>query len=205
MSPVTVADREAEQLLRARIAERFPDDGIVGEEFGIQTGTTSYQWVFDPIDGTKSFIHGVPLYTTLVALLRDNEPVVGVIHAPAVGETVYAAKGGGCWQLRASDQSPLPAHVSKVAELSDTSVMTTSPSPWDTQRQSVAALPVARGAYPARASAWFNTVRIAVSSSAIRMVPPGMPFSLLNAAATADPAAAGARETPCAWEPTRIR
>jgi histidinol-phosphatase len=104
MSPVTVADREAEKLLRARIAERFSDDGIVGEEFGTQTGTTSYQWVFDPIDGTKSFIHGVPLYTTLVALLRDNEAVVGVIHAPAVAETVYAAKGGGCWQLRASDQ-----------------------------------------------------------------------------------------------------
>jgi histidinol phosphatase-like enzyme (inositol monophosphatase family) len=124
-SPVTIADREAEQLLRARIAARFPDDGIVGEEFGTQIGTTSYQWVFDPIDGTKSFIYGVPLYTTLVALLRDNEPVIGVIHAPAVAETVYAAKGGGCWQLRAPDQTPQPAHVTKVAKLSDSLLLTT--------------------------------------------------------------------------------
>jgi hypothetical protein len=63
-SPVTVADREAEELLRKRIAERFPDDGVVGEELGTTEGTSGYQWVLDPIDGTKSFIHGVPLYTT---------------------------------------------------------------------------------------------------------------------------------------------
>jgi histidinol phosphatase-like enzyme (inositol monophosphatase family) len=125
MSPVTIADTEAEKLLRSRIAERFPDDGIVGEEFGTQSGTNRYQWVFDPIDGTKSFIHGVLLYTTLVALLRDNEPVIGVIHAPAGSETVYAAKGGGCWQLRESNQSPQPARVSKVAQLKDSLLLTT--------------------------------------------------------------------------------
>jgi histidinol phosphatase-like enzyme (inositol monophosphatase family) len=125
MSPVTVADKEAEKLLRSRIADRFPHDGIVGEEFGTQSGTTNFQWVFDPIDGTKSFIHGVPLYTTLVALLRDNQPVVGVIHAPAVTETVYAAKGGGCWQLRDGSNSPHPAHVSSVSKLSDCLLLTT--------------------------------------------------------------------------------
>jgi histidinol phosphatase-like enzyme (inositol monophosphatase family) len=125
MSPVTIADREAETLLRARIADRFPKDGIVGEEFGTQIGTSPFQWVFDPIDGTKSFIHGVPLYTTLVAMLRDNEPLVGVIHAPAVAETVYAAKGGGCWQLRERNQSPQPARVSSVARLSDGLLLTT--------------------------------------------------------------------------------
>src|SRR5882757_2943982 len=89
-SPVTIADREAEQLLRREIAKAFPADSLLGEEFGEQDGTSGYRWILDPIDGTKSFIHGVPLYSTLVAVLRDGEPVAGVIHAPAVGETVYA-------------------------------------------------------------------------------------------------------------------
>lgn len=124
MSPVTIADREAETLLRARIAERFSNDGVVGEEFGTQIGTSPFQWVLDPIDGTKSFIHGVPLFTTLVALLRDNEPLVGVIHAPAVAETVYAAKGGGCWQLRDGNSTPQRAHVSKVGRLADGLLLT---------------------------------------------------------------------------------
>src|SRR3990170_2514772 len=73
-SPVTIADREAEQLLRERISKRFPDDGIVGEEFGVTEGASNYRWALDPIDGTKSFVHGAPLYTTLVAVLRDETP-----------------------------------------------------------------------------------------------------------------------------------
>src|SRR5882757_2957263 len=89
-SPVTVADRSAEELLRQRIGDRFPNDAIIGEELGEKAGQSGFQWILDPIDGTKSFIHGVPLYTTLIAVLRDGEPVAGVIHAPAVGETVYA-------------------------------------------------------------------------------------------------------------------
>jgi histidinol phosphatase-like enzyme (inositol monophosphatase family) len=125
MSPVTVADREAEQLLRARIARQFPADGIVGEEFGTETGSTGYRWVLDPIDGTKSFVHGIPLYTTLVALLHENEPLVGVIHAPAAAETVYAAKGRGCWRLPDRDQTPREARVSSVANLSDSLLLTT--------------------------------------------------------------------------------
>src|SRR3954467_10840415 len=94
-SPVTIADRSAEELLRKRIGERFGEDSIIGEELGEQAGGSAFQWVLDPIDGTKSFIHGVPLFTTLVAVLQNDEPVIGVIHAPAVGETVYAAKGSG--------------------------------------------------------------------------------------------------------------
>jgi histidinol phosphatase-like enzyme (inositol monophosphatase family) len=125
MSPVTIADREAEKLLRERIAEHFPDDGVIGEEMGTQGGTSGYQWALDPIDGTKSFIHGVPLYTTLVALLCDNEPRLGVIHAPAVDETVYAMKGGGCWHLRKRDESPRPARVSQVARLDQSLLLTT--------------------------------------------------------------------------------
>lgn len=94
-SPVTIADRETEQFLRASIGERFPDHAILGEEFG-EVGQGPWRWVLDPIDGTQSFIRGIPLYTVLVALLWDGMPILGVIHHPASGETVAAARGLGC-------------------------------------------------------------------------------------------------------------
>ena len=75
----------AEELLRQRITARFPADGILGEEFGSIAGTSGFQWVLDPIDGTKSFIHGVPLYTTLIAVLQGDESQLGVIHSPGDG------------------------------------------------------------------------------------------------------------------------
>ena len=124
-SPVTIADRSAEELLRKRISERFPDDSIVGEEFGTTAGTSGYQWALDPIDGTKSFVHGVPLYTTLVAVLRDDKPCVGVIHAPAAAETVYAQTAGGCWYIDQKGGAPRTARVSKVARLSESLLLTT--------------------------------------------------------------------------------
>ncbi|MEM8865128.1 MAG: histidinol-phosphatase [Planctomycetota bacterium] len=128
-SPVTEADRSAETLLRERIGERFPDDAILGEEFDDKPGTTGYRWVLDPIDGTKSFVHGVPLYTTLVAVLREepngiSEPVLGVINAPAAGEMVYAGVGRGCW-AKTGELQPRPAHVSTVSSLSESLLLTT--------------------------------------------------------------------------------
>lgn len=96
-SPVTVADREAEQLVRKMIAERFPSDTVQGEEFAEQTGTSPYRWVVDPIDGTKSFVCGVPLYSTLLALEVDGEPLGGVIFIPALDEIIAAAMGQGSW------------------------------------------------------------------------------------------------------------
>jgi fructose-1,6-bisphosphatase/inositol monophosphatase family enzyme len=123
-SPVTVADRSAEELLRQRIGQRFSGDGIIGEEFGEQVGQTDFQWVLDPIDGTKSFIHGVPLYTTLVAVLQNGEPQIGVIHAPATGETVYAATGAGCWYTSGSAAKPQAARVSSVTSLGDGLLLT---------------------------------------------------------------------------------
>jgi histidinol phosphatase-like enzyme (inositol monophosphatase family) len=124
-SPVTVADRSAEELLRQRIGDRFSEDGIIGEEFGEQAGRNGFQWILDPIDGTKSFIHGVPLYTTLIAVLQNDEPRVGVIHAPALGETVYAAKGAGCWCTFGSAKKPQAARVSTVASLGESLLLTT--------------------------------------------------------------------------------
>ncbi|MCG3138110.1 MAG: Fructose-1,6-bisphosphatase/inositol-1-monophosphatase [Phycisphaerae bacterium] len=97
-SPVTVADRQAEQLLRAAIEQHYPDHGIVGEEYGRKDPRPgcSYCWYIDPIDGTKSFVRGVPLYTTLLALVREERSVIGVIDLPPLGEQLAAADGLGC-------------------------------------------------------------------------------------------------------------
>jgi histidinol-phosphatase len=129
-SPVTAADRTAEQRLRDLISCEFPDDGILGEEFGEAAGTTPYRWILDPIDGTKSFVHGVPLYGTLVAVedLRTGEAVVGVIEMPALGssgERVYAARGLGAFHA-VNDAAPTPARVSAVERLADAMFVTTS-------------------------------------------------------------------------------
>jgi histidinol phosphatase-like enzyme (inositol monophosphatase family) len=112
-TPVTIADREAEQRLRALITQYWPDHGMVGEEFGRSTATSQYTWLIDPIDGTKSFVSGVPLYANLLALLDGHSALLGVMHFPALNETVYAVRGEGCyWNGRR-------AHVSSVEQLSD--------------------------------------------------------------------------------------
>ena len=94
---VTIADREAEQHIRSRIEKAFPDDGILGEEEGEKEGKSGRRWIVDPIDGTYSFVHGVPLYAVLIAVEIDNEPIVGVANLPELSEIVYAAKGLGCF------------------------------------------------------------------------------------------------------------
>ncbi|HEY0674109.1 MAG TPA: histidinol-phosphatase [Longimicrobiales bacterium] len=96
-SPVTEADRAAEMLVRDLIETRFPHDGIVGEEFGTVRPEAARRWILDPIDGTRTFVRGVPLFGCLLALEEDNEPVIGVMYFPALEETVYAARGEGAW------------------------------------------------------------------------------------------------------------
>jgi histidinol-phosphatase len=123
-SPVTIADRSAEELLRERIGQEFADDGIIGEEFGTHEGTSGYNWTLDPIDGTKSFIHGVPLYTTIVSVMRGDQPCLGVIHAPALDETIYAGKAGGCWYMGGHGEQPQRARVSTVKTLGDGLLLT---------------------------------------------------------------------------------
>lgn len=129
-SPVTVADKAAETLLRNLIAERFPHDAIVGEEHGTTDGTSGWAWVLDPIDGTKSFIHGIPLYTTLVAVLKvegadisSGEPQIGVIRAPALAEQIYASRGGGAWHQRC-EADPERAKVGNCSALADGLLLT---------------------------------------------------------------------------------
>ncbi|MFW6330893.1 MAG: inositol monophosphatase family protein [Gemmatimonadota bacterium] len=118
LSPVTAADREAERVMRALLRDRFPDDGVLGEEAGEEAGASDRRWILDPIDGTRSFIHGVPLYGVMVALEAAGEPVVGVLHFPGLGETVAAARGLGCrWNGR-------PCRVSDTDRLDRALVVT---------------------------------------------------------------------------------
>jgi histidinol phosphatase-like enzyme (inositol monophosphatase family) len=123
-TPVTLADKKTERFLREQIHARFPDDGIVGEEEADVAGTTGRSWIIDPIDGTKSFTAGVPLYANLVAVVEHGEPILGLINLPALGEMVWATAGGGAFQ------NSEPCHVSSTADLSEAYVMTSELSYW---------------------------------------------------------------------------
>ena len=110
-SPVTLADRGAERLIREMISAQYPDEEILGEEEGGVLHATG--WVIDPIDGTKSFVCGVPLYANLLSFEQEGEPVIAVCNFPALNELIYATKGGGAyWNGRACRVS----HFSKVEE-----------------------------------------------------------------------------------------
>lgn len=124
-SPVTEADKGAERVLREAIGEAFPGDAILGEEYGEAEGDSGYRWILDPIDGTVSFVHGVPLYGTLVGVFKGDEPVVGVVHMPALSETVYAAQRGGAWWIPGPGQDARPAGLSATKDLSEATLVTT--------------------------------------------------------------------------------
>ncbi|SVC93818.1 uncharacterized protein METZ01_LOCUS346672 [marine metagenome] len=111
LSPVTIADQKAEEILRKKISKEFPDHGIIGEEFGEENSKSEWVWTIDPIDGTRSFIRGLPLFATLVALLHKGDPVMGIISLPALGETAWAVRGKGAFsekqRLKVSEQSTI--------------------------------------------------------------------------------------------------
>jgi histidinol-phosphatase len=118
-SPVTIADRSAERLMREMIEARFPNHSILGEEEGETRPGATYRWILDPIDGTKTFIHGVPMYAVLVGLERDGVPVVGAVNIPGTNELLSAAEGLGCtWNGRR-------ARVSSVDKLKDSLLLCT--------------------------------------------------------------------------------
>jgi len=118
-SPVTAADRAAEQAARAWVRERFPDDGVLGEEFGEERAGASRRWIIDPIDGTKSFVRGVPLWGSLVALCEGETVLAGAAFFPVVDELVVAAPAAGCWW------NGRRCSVSGVSELSAATAVTT--------------------------------------------------------------------------------
>lgn len=134
-TPVTAADRDAERFLREQLAEAFPGDGVLGEEEAPTTSTTGRRWILDPIDGTKAFTCGVPLYSNLLALEDEHGIAIGIVNLPALGETVWAGRGLGCWSERGR------AQVSDHASLAGAYVMSSSFSHWPAGR--VAALEAA--------------------------------------------------------------
>ena len=123
-TPVTEADRAAEAFIRDELRRRFPHDSIIGEEFADHVGSTDRTWYVDPIDGTKSFSHGVPLYSNLLAMFDATGSAVGVINVPALDEVVYAARGAGCFL---NDD---PCHVSATTSLEGAYVSTSGIANW---------------------------------------------------------------------------
>ncbi len=123
-SPVTQADLQAEQLMRDLIGKAFPGDAIMGEEFSEQPGESGFRWILDPIDGTKSFITGVPLYSVLIGVLHENRAVAGVIRIPGLNECVYASRGQGAWWAQGT-REPTPARVSACERLAAGVFLTT--------------------------------------------------------------------------------
>jgi len=129
-SPVTAADRGAEELIRKDIAREFPGDGVLGEELGETPSSNGFRWILDPVDGTKSFIHGVPLFGTLIGLEYKDRIVLGVCRFPALDEVVYATAGQGAW-WQVGKAAARRAHVSKVDQLAEALFCVTTISGWE--------------------------------------------------------------------------
>ncbi len=125
-SPVTVADRSIEEFARSEIERAFPDDGIIGEEFGTTDSRSGYTWTIDPIDGTRAYARGIPIFSTLIGILHGGRAVAGYASMPAWNESVYAVRGGGCTWIPAGGR-PRPARVSDQRDLSQALVETTQP------------------------------------------------------------------------------
>lgn len=121
-SPVTLADRFSEELVRSRIEKKYPDHAIIGEEYGLkETAGASHRWIVDPIDGTKSFMRGIPLYAVLIGLEIEGKVAAGAAYFPALDEMISAADGMGCWW------NGRHAHVSPTSQLKEAWVTSTDP------------------------------------------------------------------------------
>ena len=129
LTPVTEADRAVEQTLRAELARVRPDDSVLGEEYG-SAGDTARRWVLDPIDGTKNYVRGVPVWATLIGLMVDDDVVVGVVSAPALGRRWWAARGLGAYMSDIGTVGPRRLRASAVAEVADASFSFSDPVGW---------------------------------------------------------------------------
>ncbi len=130
LTPVSDADLACETMIRERLAARRPDDAVLGEEFGGEYALTGRQWVLDPIDGTKNFVRGVPVWATLISLLVDGVPRVGVVSAPALGRRWWAAEGLGAHVRVQGHDDAREISVSAVADLASSSLAFSSLSGW---------------------------------------------------------------------------
>jgi histidinol-phosphatase len=128
-SPVTDADRSVEQALKKVLAEKAPNDALIGEEYG-NTGSASRTWIIDPIDGTANYLRGVPVWATLIALAIDGKPVVSVVSAPAMGRRWWAAPDSGAF-TKDIDGSTRPLKVSAISQLENASLSYNNLQLWD--------------------------------------------------------------------------
>ena len=126
-NPVTVADKLIEKKIREMLEKLYPDDAIVGEEFGKKEGLTDFTWIIDPIDGTKAFISGIPTWGILLSLVRNNEPIIGVIYQPFTGEIFWGGFGQSFKQMGVMSGNPQSLSVRKCENISDAVVATSSP------------------------------------------------------------------------------
>jgi histidinol-phosphatase len=156
MTPVSEADRAAEGLIRAGLQEARPEDAILGEEYGVE-GEGPRRWVIDPVDGTKNYVRGVPVWATLIALMAEDSaspggwrPVVGVVSAPALGRRWWAAEGRGAFTGPSPDAGT-PVRVSRVSGLEDASFAYSSLSGWEEQGRLGGFLELTRACWRTRA------------------------------------------------------
>jgi histidinol-phosphatase len=149
LTPVSDADRTVESEFRERLSELRPDDAVLGEEYGV-TGESARRWVIDPIDGTKNFLRGVPVWATLIALRADDDGAVGVVSAPALGRRWWAARGLGAWTRHAGSRARR-CEVSKVGSLEDAFVSYSSLTGWQERGQLDAFLDLSRRVWRTRA------------------------------------------------------
>jgi histidinol-phosphatase len=149
LTPVTDADRAAEEHIRAQLKRTRPRDAVEGEEFDT-TGHGPRRWIIDPIDGTKNFVRGVPVWATLIALVDSGVPVVGLVSAPALGRRWWAAQGSGAWSGR-SLSAARSIHVSKVSALEDASLSYSSTSGWRAVKRYEAFLELSETCWRSRA------------------------------------------------------
>ncbi len=148
-TPVTDADRRAEEIVRAQLGRTRPRDAVVGEELP-DTGHGPRRWVIDPIDGTKNFVRGVPVWATLIALLDDDEVVLGLVSAPALNRRWWAAVGSGAWSGR-SLSAASRLQVSSVGRLEDASLSYSSLSGWEAEGRLEGFLDLTRSVWRTRA------------------------------------------------------
>ena len=149
LTPVTDADRAVEEMLRITLSRARTRDAVMGEEFGT-TGHGPRRWVLDPIDGTKNFVRGVPVWATLISLFDGEEPVVGLVSAPALNRRWWAAKDVGAWTGRRLETATR-CHVSEVSKLSDASLSYSSLSGWEERDRLDGFLGLARSVWRTRA------------------------------------------------------
>lgn len=174
LTPVSDADTAVEQALRATLARARPRDGVLGEEFGesaASAGAGNRQWVIDPIDGTKNFIRGVPIWATLIALIEGGRPVVGLVSAPALGRRWWAAEGHGAYAGKHT-RAATPLQVSGVRRLADASFCYSSLTSWEEIGRLNAILDIMRQCWRTRAYGDFYGYMLLAEGALEAMVEP---------------------------------